>query len=326
MKYVPLGSTGVEVSWVGFGAAGLGNEYGPRSESDAIAALHYALESGVNYIDTSPYYGRGLSEERLGKALEGRRDDVVLATKGGRFDSDIESGFDFSYQGVVDMCEGSLRRLRTDHVDVYQLHDIDFGDKEQVFNEAIAALFDLREQGKVRFIGVTGFPLALLSETIREFDLDTVLSFCHYNILNRTLDEGLVPAAKETDTAIINGSILHMGILTESGPPDWHMAPERVKLAGERVRTFCREQGTSISDLSIQFAFANPEIAVTLLGASRIESFQRTLDALAQPLDRQLLEAVDQIIGDDMNLTWPMGRPENWEPGAIVGTTDTGAG
>ena len=153
---------------------------------------------------------------------------------------------------------------------------------------------------------------------MRDFDLDTVLSFCHFNLLNRTLEEGLIPLAEARGTAVINASILHMGVLSESGPREWHMAPERVKAAGRRVREFCEEQGESISDLAIQFALSNAHVAVTLLGASRIDSVQRSIDASERPLDMDLLEAVDRIIGEDLDLTWPMGRPENWEPGVIV--------
>ena len=170
MEFGTLGNTGLRVSRIGFGCAGIGNEYGGVTDEGAIEVVHHALDRGINYFDTSTYYGRGLSEERLGKALVGHRDQVVLATKGGRFDAPLETGFDFSYDGIIEMCEASLRRLRTDFIDVYQLHDIEFGHKNQVFDEAMRALLDLKEAGKARYVGVTGYPLDLLSEASEALD------------------------------------------------------------------------------------------------------------------------------------------------------------
>ena len=171
MEYRTLGKTGLRVSQMGFGCVSLGNEYGALSDDEGTRTVLAAIDHGINFFDTSPYYGRTLSESRLGTALRGRRHEVVLATKGGRFDAPLETGFDFSYNGIITMCEASLRRLQTDYFDVYQLHDIEFGDKEQVVNEGIRALHDLQQAGKVRFIGVTGYPLPLLREMLQT-DLD----------------------------------------------------------------------------------------------------------------------------------------------------------
>ena len=319
MEYVQLGSTGLEVSRVGFGCAGLGDEYGGVTDGEATAVVAYAIDHGISYFDTSAYYGRGLSEERLGRALLGRRDKIVLATKGGRFDVALETGFDFSYDGIVRSCESSLRRLETDWIDVYQLHDIEFGDRTEVFEEAMRALADLQRAGKVRFIGVTGYPTPLLTDAVETLDLDVVLSYCRYNLMDRSLEERLLPAARRRGTAVINASILHMGMLSQKGPQPWHPAPDRIKDVARRVGELCRARGISVSDIATQFALANREITLTLIGSSRIDTVARSLAAAQQPLDPDQVAAIDQVIGpDNLNVAWASGRPVHWEPSVLA--------
>ena len=314
IEHTTLPHTGVRVSRIGFGCAGLGNEYGGLTDDDATAVVRHAIDRGITYFDTSTYYGRGLSEERLGRALAGHRDQVVLATKGGRFDAPLETGFDFSYGSIVGMCEASLRRLRTDFIDVYQLHDIEFGDREEVFGEAVRALIDLKAAGKVLHIGVTGYPLPLLAEAVEAFPLDVVLSYCRYNLMDRSLLERLAPAARRRGTAVINGSILHMGLLSERGPQDWHPATGRARDAAARVREHCRGAGASVSALAVQFALANDDVSVTLLGSSRIATLDSALAAAEAPIDEGLLSSVEAVIGpEDLNIAWASGRPEHWE-------------
>ena len=128
MDYRLLGQTGLRVSVLGFGAAPLGNEYHAIDPAAAQRAVEVAIDRGINYFDVAPYYGRTLAEERLGAYLEGQRDQVVLATKVGRFDKDLPDGFDFSAERTVRSVEESLRRLRTDVIDVIKVHDVEFGD------------------------------------------------------------------------------------------------------------------------------------------------------------------------------------------------------
>lgn len=313
--HTTLPRTGVRVSRIGFGCAGLGNEYGGLTDDDATAVVHHAIDRGITYFDTSTYYGRGLSEERLGRALTGHRDRIVLATKGGRFDAPLETGFDFSYGSIIKMCEASLRRLRTDFIDVYQLHDIEFGDKDEVFGEAVRALIDLKAAGKVRHIGVTGYPLRLLAEAVEAFPLDVVLSYCRYNLMDRSLLEHLTPVARRRGAAVINGSILHMGLLSERGPQGWHPATERAKAVAARVREHCRDAGIAVSALAVQFALANDDVSVTLLGSSRIATLDSALAAAEAPVQEDLITEIEAVIGaENLNLAWASGRPEHWEP------------
>lgn len=315
MNYRTLGKTGLEVSAMGFGGAPLGNQYGNLDDKEAIRAVHVAIDHGINFFDTSPYYGRTLSETRLGKALSGRRDQIILATKGGRFDV---AGFDFSYDGIIAMCEASLKRLQTDLLDVYQLHDIEFGDKDQVVNEAIPALRQLKADGKVRFIGVTGFPLPLLREMVESQELDLTLSYSHYNLINRTLNDELVPAVKARGMGLINASVTNMGLLTDQGPQPWHPASDAARVVVAQAAQYCRERGVSIAQLAIQFALQNPMVDVTLLGTRTEAELRQSLPLWGTTPDPDLLAAVDAILEPIANLTWPSGRPEHYEPGALT--------
>jgi len=140
MRTHPLGRTGLFVSELGFGCAPLGDEYGALDDAAAIRLVHAAIDAGITLFDTAPYYGRTLSEERLGRALEGRRDGIVLATKCARHDL---REFDFSAAGVRRDLQGSLQRLRTDRIDLYQVHDVEFGEESLIIQETLPALMKM---------------------------------------------------------------------------------------------------------------------------------------------------------------------------------------
>src|SRR5580698_640662 len=150
MEYRTLGRTGLSVSKLGFGGSPLGNEFGETDPAEAERAVHCAIDLGINYFDVAPYYGRTLAETRLGDALVGRRDKVVLATKCGRYDV---ARFDFSPARVRASIDESLGRLRTDYLDVFLAHDIEFVNEHQIIEEAIPAMSALQREGKARFIG-----------------------------------------------------------------------------------------------------------------------------------------------------------------------------
>ena len=216
MEQRKLGKTGLSLSIIGFGAAPLGNEYGAVDLADGERAVHAAIDAGITFFDTSPYYGRALSEQRLGKALEGRRDSVVLSTKCGRYDF---AGFDFSAARVTASIDESLRRLRTDYLDIFIAHDIEFGDSAMIVNETVPAMRALQKAGKARSIGISGLPVKLLARVAIEAQVDLVLSYCHYNLMVQDLDRLLAPALAAYGIGLINASALHMGMLTSAGPP-----------------------------------------------------------------------------------------------------------
>jgi L-galactose dehydrogenase len=173
MEHRKLGRTDLELSVLGFGGAPLGDEYGTIDPGEGERAVHEAIDRGINFFDVAPYYGRTLAEERMGKALAGKRDQIVLSTKCCRYDID---GFDFSYERVLSSIDESLQRLRTDHVDILIVHDIEFGDRRQVMEEAIPAARKVQESGKARYVGISGLPLKVLRDVAAAAPVDLILS------------------------------------------------------------------------------------------------------------------------------------------------------
>ena len=308
-----LGRTGLEVSILGFGGAPLGDEYGTTSEAEGAAALHAALDAGVNFIDVAPYYGRTLAEERLGRVLEGRRDEVVLATKCCRYDV---RGFDFSAARVHQDIDDCLRRLRTDRLDLFQIHDVEFGDRRQILEEALPAMLEVKESGKARFIGITGLAVRMLRDLAAEFPVDTILSYCHYNLMIDDLMEVVAPLARERGIGLINASPLHMGILSSSGPQPWHPAPEEVKQVGLQVARLCEERGKAVVEVALRFALDNAEVATTLCGMKNPGEVAQNLAILDQASDPALLEEIAALVAPVKDLTWHEGLPENAPPTA----------
>ena len=161
METRELGRTGMPVSVLGYGASPLGQEFGPVDLQEGLRAVRTALDLGITHIDTSPFYGRGMSEVLLGIALRDvPRDSYTLSTKLGRYDFDK---FDFSARRVVESVDVSLHRLGTDHIDLILCHDIEYVDLRQIIEETLPALRAIQKQGKVRFVGVSGFPLKTAS-------------------------------------------------------------------------------------------------------------------------------------------------------------------
>ncbi len=314
MQYRPLGQTGLTVSIMGFGTAPLGNEYGELEAKTGIRAIHAAIERGINFFDTSPMYGRSLSEERLGKALKGKREQIVLATKGGWSDPEH---FDFSPQNLRQSLEDSLVRLKTDVIDIYQLHDIEFISSDQILNETLPTIAQFRDEGKIRFIGITAYPLPMLGEVAAQWPVDTILSYCHYNLLNTTLADSLLPFAKENGIALINASSLHMGMLTEQGAPSWHPAPLKVHKASQKAAAILRERGSNITELALQFALSNQDISSTLVGMSSEEEVIQNASLVGTEPDEALLAAVRPVFSPVKDLNWQVGLPENHEPDAV---------
>lgn len=308
MQHKTLGRTGLSVSILGFGAAPLGNEYGNVDTSEGERAVHEAIDRGINYFDTSPYYGRTLSEERLGKALDGRRQQVVISTKCGRYDF---AGFDFSAARVTRSIDESLQRLRTDYVDILLAHDIEFGDIEQVIHETIPTMRKLQQAGKARWIGVSALPVRLLARVAVAAKVDVVLSYCHYNLMLQDLNDLLVPDLEANQIGLINGSPLHMGMLTPAGPPPWHPAPLEVKDAARKVVALCEQRGVDPALLGLTFAIQHPYIASTLSGISNREQVDQNIKALDFKPDLELLREISEIVRPVNGTSWPSGRAEN---------------
>ena len=308
----PLGRHGTRLTTIGFGAGPLGDVYGALDERTAGRVVRHAYERGIRYFDTSPYYGRGLSERRLGAALRGLRSRVFLATKGGRQDL---AAFDFRAAPLAASLEESLRRLQTDWIDLYQLHDIEFAPRALILEEALPTLERLRAQGKIRFIGISGYPPSLLRDIAENFPLDTVLSYCQHNLLIENIGE-LVACCAARGIALLNASVLHMGVLTAAGASPWHPAPPAVHEASARAAALAAEQGEDLARIALRFALQETPAAATLIGMSSEAEVDAALSALQETTPPELFAEVRAALAPAHGILWRSGRPEHWEAGA----------
>lgn len=314
MRHKRLGNTDLEVSVLGFGAAPLGEEFGVIDAAEGERAVHHAIERGINFFDTAPYYGRTLSEDRLGQALEGRRDRVILATKCCRYGLD---DFDFSAERVEAGIDESLRRLRTDHVDLYQIHDIEFGDRRRIIEETIPAARRVQQSGKARYIGISGLQLDMLREVAAAAPVDSILSYARYNLMVRDLDERLTPFVREHGIGLINAAPLHMRVLSEQGAPDWHPAAPEVKATGVKIVERCKARGVAVAPLALRFCLDHPYAACTLVGLASRAQVDENLGALEARWNAELMAEIEAIVDPVRDRFWPSGREGNQdrEPG-----------
>ena len=308
MQYRRLGKTALNVSVIGFGASPLGNVFDDCDEEEGTRSVHAAIDAGINFYDVAPFYGITLAEERLGVALKGKRDKVILATKCGRYGL---RDFDFSYQRILDSADESLARLQTDHVDLMQLHDIEFGTKEQVLNEAIPALYEIKKSGRARYIGITGLPVNYLAEIARQVDIDTILSWAHYNLLQDEINKELVPLSKERDLGLMNAAPLLQRILSDASIPSWHNAPAGMQAMQLPLQACCAKYGLKLSDVAIAFATAHPDIASTIIGMCDTVNVSNNIKALETQIPKELLEEIEILVAPVKNSMWFEGMPEN---------------
>ena len=309
VEHRQLGQTSLRISIAGFGASPFGDVFGRTDPSEINRAVHFAIDSGINFFDVSPFYGCTMAETRLGAALDGVRQKVVLATKCGRYG---DKEFDFSAARIKQSVDESLERLRTDYVDLLQVHDVEFGELRQIVDETLPAMRGIQQAGKARFIGITGYSLAMLKQIAVQATVDSILSYCRYNLLVTDMDTVLTPFVKEHGIGLINASPLHMGILTEQGPPAWHPAPEEVRDAGRNVAEFCRDHGVSVSEVAQRFCFDHPVVASTLTGMSTRAEVEACLRSLALVNDPKLLAELRSLVGAASDVVWHSGRPENY--------------
>jgi L-galactose dehydrogenase len=288
------------------GGAAIGQQYGDVSVSEVHKTVDAALDAGVNFIDTSAFYGEGRSEEILGEVLHGLRDKVGICTKAGRITRDQ---FDFSAKVMRASLEASLRRLRTDHVEILLAHDIEFAENpEQIFTETAEVLHQLKEEGKCQFIGMSGLPLGALMQAIEKCSLDVVISYCHHTLQSDRLLTELLPVAEAHGVGVINASPLSMRLLTQAGPPPWHPAPENLKLACAKLAENLARDGQNISRLGMQYCFHHETRLITITGTAHQSELLANLDAVTTPPDAALLARAKAALSEVHNLTWPSGR------------------
>lgn len=304
METTPLGTNGPAISALALGAASLGSVYSEVSQTNADETVQTALELGVNFIDVAPYYGLTKAETALGHALQGvPRDTYVLATKIGRYG---DKDWDFSREATLRSLDESLGRLKSGRIDVLQCHDIEMGDYQQLIDEAIPTLHDLKRQGVIGFVGITGYDLALLEKVAVEQQVDTVMAYCTYTLQ----DQRLAPVAKRLQghgISVFNASPLGMGLLTRRGPPDWHPGHPSVHAAAAEAARICVGAGTDISKLALQFALQGAVkngMATTVIGSSSPANMRDNAAALEALIDQELLARVEAILAPVLDKGW----------------------
>lgn len=308
MEHRALGKTGLSLPVLSFGASSLGQEFRPVDLNEALKAVRVALDLGMNFIDTSPYYGRGMSEVLLGVALRGvPRDQYLLGTKLGRYDA---AHFDFSAKRVVESVDVSLHRLGVDHLDICLCHDIEFVDMAQIVEETLPALRRVQQQGKVRFVGISGYPMKVFRYVLDRTPLDVILSYNQYTLQNRKL-LSIVPYLQAKGVGIINAAPFGARLLTNAPLPAWHKASEAVKTACRRAAEQCAARGVDIAQLAVQFSIRDRDIATCVVGSANPENVRKWAAWASQPIDEQLLAQVEQTLAPVMDQGHIEGLPEN---------------
>ena len=302
----------MKISQLSFGASSLGSVFHETNEKDSFEAVEAAVEGGINFIDVSPYYGHYKAETVLGKALRNiPRSKYYLSTKVGRYGKDGVNTWDYSAKRVTDSVYESMERLGIDHIDLINVHDIEFqaalpGGLQKVVDETLPALVELKRKGVVSHVGITDLQLENLKWVVEHSEAGTVesiLNFCHYTLNDDALVDYL-DFFEQRGIGIVNASPLSMGLLSQRGVPDWHPAPKALVEACARAAQYCNEKGYPIERLAVQFSVSNPRIASTLFSSANPANVRRNIQWANEDPDWNLVNEVKAIIGQQQRVTW----------------------
>jgi aryl-alcohol dehydrogenase-like predicted oxidoreductase len=304
-----LGRTGLQLPVLGLGASSLGQEFRRITLDEALRSVHVALDCGLNFIDTSPFYGRGMSEVLLGLALRDvPRAAYVLCSKLGRYDL---AHFDFSARRVAESIDVSLHRLGTDHLDILLCHDIEFVPMQIIVEETLPAMRRAQQAGKVRFLGFSGYPQKIFRHICDQTDVDCVLSYNQYTLQNTRFADETIPYLKEKGIGVLNAGPFSARLLTNAPLPVWLKEPETVKAAARRAAAFCAGKGTDIAKLALQFSLSHPDITSTIAGSANPANIRQWAKWAGEPIDQALLAEVLEFFRPVKNIGHQEGLPEN---------------
>lgn len=325
MEYRELGTSGVKITEITFGAWAIGGwMWGGADKKDAIAAIHKSLDLGITSIDTAPVYGFGTSEEIVGEALSGNRHEVQILTKFGLrwdtkegefyFDSKDNSGNDVKIhkfagkKSIVQECEDSLRRLRTDYIDLYQIH---WPDKTTPIEESMEAVYQLMKEGKVRAAGVCNYSAEQMKVANDAIPLSS--NQVPYSMVLRDIEADVVPYALENNIGILAYSPLQRGLLTgkitkdynfEEGdhrPNTAHFKPENLDLTNEflnKIKPIADDKGASLAQLVINWTIQQPGITSALVGARNAKQVEENAKSLNFKLLKSEIEEINNHLND----------------------------
>jgi len=299
MEMRTLGRYGPEVSALGFGGWAMGGiGWGDVDDQETMAAVRRALDLGSTFVDTAEIYGDGHSEETIGRALNGRRDQAFLATK--------VSGFDLSRKHIMEAADHSLRRLQTDYIDLYQLH---WPDPKTPVEESMQAMVDLVNAGKVRYVGVSNFDVPLLRRclTVRHVDSLQV----SYNMLQRGIEAELLPFCEAEGVGVVIYSPLAMGLLTGKYTSDAGFAGDDERANNhlfkgehfrknlqfiEGLRPIAAAQEVTVAQLALSWTLRNPAVTVALAGAKRPSQVEENVRGQGWRLGNQALSQIEVLL------------------------------
>jgi len=304
-----LGKTDLHLPTLSFGASSLGAEFRNVTLEEAIQSVRVALDCGLNFIDTSPFYGRGMSEVLLGVALKGvPRASYTIGTKLGRYDL---AHFDFSARRVAESVDVSLHRLGCGHLDIVLCHDIEFVPMQQIVDETLPALREAQRSGKVRYVGFSGYPQKIFKFICDRAEVDCVLSYNQYTLQNTRFADETVPWLKARGIGAMNAGPFSARLLTNAPLPAWLKEPEDVKAAARAAAVHCASKGVDIARLALQFSLAHPDIATTIAGSANPANIRQWAKWAAEPLDETLLREVQGIFAPVKNRGHIEGLAEN---------------
>ncbi|MFN5273446.1 MAG: aldo/keto reductase [Planctomycetota bacterium] len=303
-----LGRTDIELTSLGFGASSIGAEFGQFDIDQSLRAVRTAIDAGINFIDTAAYYGRGMSEVLLGQILPAyKRESLIVSTKLGRY---APRHFDFSAKRVAESIDVSLERMRLEYLDMVFCHDIEYGDVQQVIDETLPALRRQVEKGKVRCVGISGYPMKNFQRVIPTGLLDCVITYNHYTLQNDMALQWL-PLAQEHGVGVVNAAPFSARLLTDLPLPVWHKAPEKVKSVAAKASQWCKSRGTTIEKLALQFSVSHPGFSSCLVGSAIPAEVTQWIDWIQEPIDQELIDGVRAQLQPIRNWYYIEGRPEN---------------
>ncbi len=312
MEYRSFGQTDMTVSVLGFGCWEMGGTYGDISESEAIAAVHRAIDLGINCFDTAPAYGRGASERMLAKALGPRRNDVLVVTKCGVGYEDRPKGRDSRMLSIIESVEQSLRNLETDYVDVLLIH---WPDVSTPFEETMHALDNLVQQGKARGVGVSNFTLDQIKECMATRRLDVVQY--GLNMFDRRMEQEIFPYCLEQGIGVMTYGSLAFGLLAGAftpdakfgendwratgGRPGWNVGLfaeevfQRNVRAVEGLKPIAERRGKKMPHLALRWVLSNPAVSVALVGNRSVQEVEDNMGVLEWAISGADMAQVDEV-------------------------------
>ncbi|MFF9762908.1 aldo/keto reductase [Streptomyces caelestis] len=305
-----IGTTLLRLTGLGFGASVIGNLHRATTAGDAAGALEAAWSAGIRYFDTAPHYGLGLSEMRLGAFLATRpRDGYVLSSKVGRLlvpnerprgvdgegfvvRDDLRRQWDFSRDGILRSLEETLRRMRTDRLDIVYLHDPD-AHWRQAVEEAMPALADLRDQGVVGAVGAGMNQSAMPARFLRETPADVVMVAGRYTLLDQSALDDVLPAAEERGKSVVAAGVFNSGLLARERPGpgatyDYREAPADLVARATAIADVCERYGTTLPAAAIAFPFTHPAVVNVTLGMRTARQVIRNTDLHRQHVPEEL--------------------------------------